>query len=415
MALKVLNPTIIDNAKPGPKGQKDIGDAACRGLSIRVSARRKSWCFTYPVPGTESRSRLWLGEYPGVGIAAARIKAEEARLLVQAGKDPKDVAVSTDKTIKQLIEDRMRLEVDGKLRSAEDIRRFYDHDVIPLVGSMLAKDFRGRHMNLILDPILERESPGVANQVFKQMRRLFNFAVERDELDFNPIPKGKKLPAPEVIRTRWLKIPEVQSFWGSVDFALAGVPHAATILKLALCLGQRLSEVAGMTRAEIDSQKRLWTIPKERSKNKHEHIVPLNDLAWLILSDAMRRTNGELLFPSRDAADKPLSAESIDRAVQRAHQPGPVAPLGRFGTAPWRPHDLRRTVATHMSLEENGLDIPDFHISMVLNHRSATAGSVTHRVYIQNTYVREKKDALDKWGNFLAKLVGIDLQQKEAA
>ncbi|HSH62493.1 MAG TPA: hypothetical protein VK984_00060, partial [Methyloceanibacter sp.] len=42
-----------------------------------------------------------------------------------------------------------------------------------------------------------------------------------------------------------------------------------------------------MTTDEIDLKKRVWAIPASRSKNKHEHKVPLSDLAVALIKEAL--------------------------------------------------------------------------------------------------------------------------------
>ena len=52
----------------------------------------------------------------------------------------------------------------------------------------------------------------------------------------------------------------------------------AAILKLQLCLGARVSEVAGMRADEYatdDKGRLLWTLPAERSKNKRPRVTPV--------------------------------------------------------------------------------------------------------------------------------------------
>ena len=45
-------------------------------------------------------------------------------------------------------------------------------------------------------------------------------------------------------------------------------------------------------------------------------------------------------------------------------------------------------------------------ISLILNHVSARSGSITAKVYVQYSYDREKRDALNAWGEKLQNIVG---------
>jgi integrase len=68
-----------------------------------------------------------------------------------------------------------------------------------------------------------------------------------------------------------------------------------------------------------------------------------------------------------------------------------------IGLEDFRVHDLRRTAATRMA----EMGIAPHTISLVLNHVSARAGTVTGKVYVQYSYDREKREALDRWGDRL--------------
>src|SRR5207244_5632830 len=70
-------------------GQRtEIGDASCRGLSIRCTpAGVKTWTFAYKLNGR--MRRITLGEYPALGLSEARTQADERRAQRHAGKDPR--------------------------------------------------------------------------------------------------------------------------------------------------------------------------------------------------------------------------------------------------------------------------------------------------------------------------------------
>src|SRR5271167_1597340 len=68
--------------------------------------------------------------------------------------------------------------------------------------------------------------------------------------------------------------------------------------KLELCLGARCAEVAGMHASEFakDNKDRLlWTLPVERSKNKHARVTPILGLALEIITARLDR-NEDILF-----------------------------------------------------------------------------------------------------------------------
>ena len=134
-----------------------------------------------------------------------------------------------------------------------------------------------------------------------------------------------------------------------------------------LLTAQRRDEVASMEWSEIDFVKSLWSIPAEKSKNGHEHLVPLSSAALGVLeilprvvrglvftttgrtpvsgfSRAKRRLDREMETARRSWLNLPQSNSEYRRAVGiSAERPLPV------GIPPWIIHDLRRTAATGMA------------------------------------------------------------------
>jgi hypothetical protein len=72
-----------------------------------------------------------------------------------------------------------------------------------------------------------------------------------------------------------------------------------------------------------------------------------------------------------------------------------------MGCAPWRTHDLRRTVASHLAQ----LSVAPHVIEAVLNHKSGTIRGVA-AVYNRYDYLAEKRAALEAWGKRLREIIG---------
>jgi hypothetical protein len=79
-----LSDIAIRNAKPKDKPYK-MGDTGGLFLLVQPSGG-KLWRLKYRIDGKEKK--LALGRYPDVGLGAARVKRDEARTLIAAGKDP---------------------------------------------------------------------------------------------------------------------------------------------------------------------------------------------------------------------------------------------------------------------------------------------------------------------------------------
>lgn len=418
-----LNQKLLEGATAKGKPCYDYYDALCVGLTLRVSEHgKKTWTFVFTNPGDEKRARLALGHFPALGLADARTAAEAARVLVQAGRDPRTQDPKrVEKTIAELCEDRIArvLRPKGRpaLRTADDIERYYRKDIIPYIGTVTVKAFVVSDYNTVIDEIEDREAFVLGNRVHSQLKALMAFAVERGEREYSPI-SAKKPPFDENHRTRWLSLEEITHFWHRCPQALIRSPKVQRILKLCLATGKRSNEVCGAKRAEINFVTKTWTIPKDRVKGRDgkvsDELVPLSDLAVALFQEAIRCSNRDYLFPNEEG-EGAYEPGVVAKAVKLSLEPNDDLPKGRFGMEKWTAHDLRRTVGTQLLRKENGLDVTKDQKYLVLNHLSEFNKNVSDRVYDQNDYLPEKREALEKWGNFLANLVGFQFEQKEAA
>jgi integrase len=162
-------------------------------------------------------------------------------------------------------------------------------------------------------------------------------------------------------------------------------PCHRAIVKLCLLTGQRVGEVAGLARSELDMKAGVWTIPAARSKNKTAHSVPLSGAALAVIKEHL--LDEEKLFPDAGNTDV------IGKAVERA--------LPEFGIAHWTLHDLRRTAVTGMA----ELGVSPIVLGHVINHRSVTKAGVTLAVYSHYDYAKEKREALELWADRLSAIV----------
>ena len=89
---------------------------------------------------------------------------------------------------------------------------------MPLVtrwGNRKVKDITRRDVRELLDEIAAR-APIMANRTLALVRKMFNFAIERDWLEANPCHMVKR-PAPEQQRDRVLSEDEIRALWKALD------------------------------------------------------------------------------------------------------------------------------------------------------------------------------------------------------
>jgi integrase len=384
------------------------------GFTIRVlPSGVKTWLYIFTYDG--KRHEMNLGLYPAVSLEAARQKYNEARRALLNGKNP--AAAERERiedrrkapTVKDLCGEYIERHAKRFKRSWEKDERMLNHDIVPAWGKRKAADITKTDVvHLLEEIVVDRGAPVMANNTFAVIRKMFNFAVERDILKYSPCI-GVKSPAPSNARDRVLSETEIKTFWHKLDKA-AMFPESKNALRLILITAQRPGEVIGMHTSEIDGE--WWTIPPERTKNKKAHRVYLSDMAREIIKQSVnyiklireiptgREYNG-FIFPSpRHGNSKPIAPLALSIAVSR-NLAAPVLDknkkviktINKLGVDQFTPHDLRRTAATFMA--EAGET--DSVIDAILNH--AKQGII--KVYNQYRYDREKQAALESWARRL--------------
>jgi integrase len=205
---------------------------------------------------------------------------------------------------------------------------------------------------------------------------MVRWAVARGDLDHNPLD-GMKGPATSKPRERVLTDEEIRVLWSRLP-ELGSVGRA---IRFCLVTGQRIGEVTGMTGSELDFTHNQWNIPGSRTKNGHSHSVPLSPLALSIISEAPEGKAG--LF-----------------GIGRVHVSGTIY-YNQFDLPQWTAHDLRRTALTKMA----ELGVAPIVLGHIANHRTTTKAGITLGVYVQHTYEREKRAALELWADRLKGIV----------
>ena len=393
-----LTDRFVAGLKPSGEGDKDYPDRVVRGLRLRVFASGiKGWAFRYAA--SDRHARLSLGTYPAVSLSQARTKALEARAALDAGRDPSNaVGADPGMTVADLVASYLAKHVRPNLRTAAEVERRFKRNILPILGHIRLGDLHKRDINRVVDPILARDCPVEASHCFEDLRALVRWGVHRGDLDHN-ITDGMRKPHQSQPRERALSDDEIRSLWNRLPEVFKRSINVQRILQLCLITGQRVGEVAGLPRAELDLKGRVWNLPAARTKNKRPHTVPLSELALSVITGAIADANGSpFVFPEGAGA---LSPVVVARTLARALAPNADQPHGRFGIAYFTTHDLRRTALTGMAK----LGIAPITIAYVANHRSVAKAGPTLGIYIQHDYEDEKRAALQRWSEQLAAIV----------
>ena len=421
----------------------DYWDSSLPGFGLRVApSGLKTWVVMYRRPSGNS-SRMKLGTYPAVGLASARLAARQAIGGVQMeGRDPvaERVADRNAETFAQLADEYVRrwakqVGADGRprKRSWREDQRQIDRYLLPAWRHRKVKEIARRDVRDLVETIAERRlrkgttddgkpklgAPIMSNRVLALVKKMFNFALDREWLDANPAARLKPV-SPEHACDRVLSHQEIRMLWLALDEEHHRI---ASLFRTLLLTAQRSGEVLQMRWSQIEpplfertatgltfaptNAPTVWTIPSTEAKNGTAHEVPLSDAVVTLLQDLAtadedERTKNNARYRARknhvprDVSEYVFPSPKTDGPIQETQKA--VQRLRKRGGFRFTAHDLRRTAATLMA----DARIPESIIPKILNHKES---SVTRRHYNLHAYRNEKRAALVAWARHLGSIL----------
>jgi integrase len=381
----------------------EVGDPACPGLQIRVAPNgTKSWHWRFSWNG--KRVRLTMGTYPAMNLAEAHQQSEVARALLRRGIDPRragltragrvrpetaDFDAAPGHSVAHLAREFMERHVIKRRRRPHYVQRSLDADVLPYWRHRDARTIKPREVIELLDRVVDR-SPVMANRLAGILSQMFRFGIHRAIVETSPVqllykPGGKEPP-----RTRMLSEEELKTFLTRLEEACRyrRLPH---VLRLLLLTMQRRGELSLAEWQEFDFEKKTWTIPGDHTKTGKGHVLPLSNWALEELrSLKVMAGRSPYVLPNLDGSG-PLDPKYITRGVARCQNR-----FRKLGIAKFSAHDLRRTGRTGLGRLRVKFEVAE----RVLNH----ARDKIHEAYDLHDYLDEKREALDKWEQYLKSL-----------
>ena len=454
MARAKLTDRFVASVKAPPKGRLEVFDQDVRGLILRVGPTgKKSWVFRYrTADGVQRRYALGIflndldqsetetlpegdAKRQALSLFQARALARDLINKVGVGQDPssrreqviEEARAEPIKSFNDLKDAYFKAVETGEWRPREKPkkastivreRQMWAAYIDEPMGELALADVTAPRIKGLLRDLVAKGNGTTSNRVRALLRQILNFGVVEDKLIANPVDKVKAL-APERVRDRVLSDAEIKSIWEVLEDptgllvpdlnpkkpyqSLQVSEQVRLILKLLLLTLARRSEVAGMRIDELNLEQNAWTIPGNRTKNGKANFIPLSPQAKTVIERALE------LRQQLGLKDSPHVFAS-PRGTQTAITSNPVSHGMRdicraVGIEGATTHDLRRTAATNMASER--LKIPPFLIGRILNHSGETGGAaaVTMKVYALYDYAAEKREALAKWGELVAKII----------
>lgn len=375
---KALSDKTVSAAKPQAK-RYDIRDIHFPNFGVRVSPNGSKSFFVSYRHGPKQR-RMKIGTYPRTSLSVARAKAMDALRQVDEGIDPAGRRRQPGLLVEAVVKDFIRQYAKPRNRTWKDTQNMLERELVTPFGRCDIRTITRAHLLEIMDAAIDRGAGYRANRILCNVRKLFNWCLERGIVETNPA-QGIKAPLKEEARDRVLSEDELRRVVTACRNE--SYPFGPFVLLL-LATAQRRGELAEMKWSEINFDNATWEIPSARSKNKRANVVPLTPFALSILETMPRFVNCDFVFTT--TRKTPVSGFS--KMLAR------ISELS--GTKDWHLHDLRRTAASGMAQ----VGIAPHVVEKVLNHSSGIISGVA-AVYNRYGYVSEKREALEKWSAYL--------------
>ena len=248
--------------KAGP-ARYEVLDPARRGLLLRITPNGiKTFYFRYqrnlkPV-------RLMIGRYPAISLRLAYETHAELVKRLNRGEglrvespiglrglglaaEPADAALTVgdlaDEFSKRYLQRERNHPREAELVIEGNILRYWRHRA--------TKSITRRDGVLLLDRVVDRNAPVMANRVAALLSQMFRFGVERGMLEASPFVSMPRPGGTEGSRRRKLDEREVRVFWKKLTRSRLNA-EVRLALKLILVTAQRPGEVALAAWTEFD-------------------------------------------------------------------------------------------------------------------------------------------------------------------
>lgn len=386
-----LTKKIVEGESLPEKGQCFLWDSETRGFGIRLTPTGRTYIAQGRVNGVTRR--VSLGRHGIITIQEARKKAQDELSRMGNGIDPvieKKRADAYSMTLREITNNYLRDRRDLKQSSRADILKhlnksfsqWADRPAIEITRDKVIAHFRE----------LTERGPAQANQAFRNLRAILNYARaayrpdDKPLLIDNPVSVLSDTKLWNKVRPRSGRIPtdKIGLAWNTLR-ALRESPGETTIrhtltdaVSFLLLTGARWGEMAALTWDRVNLDEGWWFIPDP--KNRKPVTFPMSKVTMEILT-ARLKTN-QYIFPARSGEGHIHDARGIFEKISEA--------VGVQVTA----HDLRRTfraIAGECQIEL-------WKAKLLMNHRLNQDVTIGHYTETEDLrYLEPEINKISDW------------------
>lgn len=402
VAIMALTDAEARTAKPTHKTYR-LADA--NGMYLEVSPRgAKYWRWKYRFAGKEKR--LALGLYPTVSLSEARRARDEARMQLADGIDPGEARKAEKRTARLNSENCFEAVArEWHARYAPNWTDGYSQKVLrrlslyafPWLGGRPIAELEAVEVLDALRRVEKRGKLETAHRLRVNIGQVMRYAVAtaRAKRDVTVDLRGALAPIQTKHFAAITDPTELGHLLRAID-SYTGTFPVLCALKLSPLLFQRPGELRQAEWSEFDLDSATWEVPSIRMKRVKTaklrgaaHIVPLSNQAVAVLCELQALTgSGRYLFPSARTADRPMSDNALNAALQR---------LG-YDNEMMTGHGFRATARTIL---DEVLNVPIVVIEAQLAH---TVRDPLGRAYNRTSHLPQRRKMMQLWADYIGVL-----------
>lgn len=384
------------SAKPSLKSVK-LADGGGMYLEIMPNGS-KYWRLKYRVKVEDKlkEKRLALGIYPEISLKEARDRRDEAKSLLEQGKDPslekkKRKALSQENNVNTFEAVALEwYEVNKSKwseRYADGVITRLETYIFPEIGKYPITEIEPPILLQAIRRIENRPAIEIAKRQLQKCGEIFRYAIACGKAVRDPSSDIKDALKPQkTTHYAALDAKELPEFLQVLDRNEARLyRNTINAINLIMLTFVRTSELINASWDEIDFEGKEWVIPAERMKMNKEHIVPLSRQAIEILRD-QKEIAGDwpLVFPSSVRPKQSISNNTILGAIKRMGYQGRMTGHGFRALA-------MSTIKQELGWRHEVVDRQLAHV----------AGSKVSQAYDRALFLEDRKVMMQDWADYL--------------
>jgi integrase len=348
----------IEALKLPDAGRVRYHDSGSRFLYLDVFPSGKK-TFQY-VRWTAGKTQfLKIGNFPEMTPTEARAKADDLSGDISKGK-PLAASGKARETFSDLFASYLENHLKTQTRSWRLDLRWFEKCLVPL-HKMPLKHITPQTVRDFHKKMAKEHGEVSANRLGSLISRTYNYAIkEKGAFLANPAIGLTKFE--ERSRARHLDDIEIKRFFQALDTMDI---EWQDFFKLALFTGARRANIQAAKWADIDIERKIWTISEEEFKTGDATDIILSDTACEILKRRLEKSESEHVFPSHGKNGHIVETKSVWRRL-----------LEKSGIKNFHMHDLRRTFGSYQANAGASLQV----IGKSLGHRSTDATEIYARL-----------------------------------